>query len=69
MFRTLRWSEAVPRKRRYRQRTDDSINQMFTTAEVEWRDPVTIPGPLPIRIWPAVRTANTAAVTTHELVL
>ena len=35
--------------------SDDAINRMFTAAEVEWRDPVTVPGPLPIRIWPAIR--------------
>jgi hypothetical protein len=37
---------------------------------VEWRDPVTIPGPLSIRIWPAVRKmADAAAITTRELAL
>ena len=42
--------------------SDEAINRMFTTAEVEWRDPVTIPGPLPIRIWPAIRaTADATA--------
>jgi ArsR family transcriptional regulator len=46
--------------------SDDAINQMFTSAEVEWRDPVTIPGPLAVRIWPAIRMAADA-VTTHEL--
>jgi ArsR family transcriptional regulator len=35
--------------------SDEAINRMFTAAEVEWRDPVTVPGPLPIRIWPAIR--------------
>lgn len=35
--------------------SDDAINRMFTAADVEWRDPVTVPGPLPIRIWPAIR--------------
>ncbi len=48
--------------------SDDAMNQMFTMAEVEWREPVTIPGPLAIRIWPAVRTMA-AAVTTCELAL
>jgi ubiquinone/menaquinone biosynthesis C-methylase UbiE len=48
--------------------SDEAINQMFTTAEVEWRDPVTIPGPLPIRIWPATRSMAGAA-TTRELAL
>jgi ubiquinone/menaquinone biosynthesis C-methylase UbiE len=46
--------------------SDEAINQMFTSAEVEWRDPVTIPGPLAVRIWPAIRMAADA-VTTHEL--
>jgi ubiquinone/menaquinone biosynthesis C-methylase UbiE len=35
--------------------SDDAINRMFTSAEVEWRNPVSVPGPLPIRIWPAIR--------------
>ena len=45
--------------------SDDTINRMFTTAEVAWRDPVTIPGPLPIRIWPAVRTTADATATSE----
>ncbi len=40
--------------------SDDTINRMFTSAGVEWRDPVAIPGTLPIRIWPAVRVAAAA---------
>jgi ubiquinone/menaquinone biosynthesis C-methylase UbiE len=36
--------------------SDAAVNRMFTASEVAWRDPVTIPGPLPIRIWPAIRT-------------
>ena len=48
--------------------SDDAMNQMFNTAEVEWRDPVTIPGPLPIRIWPAIRTMAHAPAT-RELAL
>ena len=46
--------------------SDDAVNRMFTASEVEWRDPVTIPGPLPIRIWPAIRTM---ADVTRELAL
>jgi ubiquinone/menaquinone biosynthesis C-methylase UbiE len=46
--------------------SDETINRMFTTAEVEWRDPVTIPGPLAVRIWPAIRVMADA---TPELVL
>jgi ubiquinone/menaquinone biosynthesis C-methylase UbiE len=47
--------------------SDDTINRMLTKGEVEWRHPVSIPGPLPIRIWPAIRTA--AAAATRELAL
>jgi ArsR family transcriptional regulator len=49
--------------------SDANINQMFTTAGVEWRDPRTIPGPLPIRIWPAIRTMAHAPAPTRELAL
>jgi ubiquinone/menaquinone biosynthesis C-methylase UbiE len=48
--------------------SDETINRMFTMAKVEWRNPVTIPGPLPIRIWPSVRTLADAAAT-RELAL
>jgi ArsR family transcriptional regulator len=41
--------------------SDDAINRMFTAAAVQWRDPVSIPGPLPIRIWPAIRAPADAA--------
>jgi ArsR family transcriptional regulator len=53
--------------------SDVSINRIFTIAGAEWRDPVTIPGPLPMRIWPAIRipapipAPHTPA--THELAL
>ena len=47
--------------------SDETINQMFTSAEVEWRDPVTIPGPLAIRIWPAIRITADVAAATREL--
>jgi ubiquinone/menaquinone biosynthesis C-methylase UbiE/DNA-binding transcriptional ArsR family regulator len=46
--------------------SDGSINQMFTDAAVEWRDPVTIPGALPIRIWPAVRIAGVNTAPTRD---
>ncbi|WP_158928404.1 ArsR family transcriptional regulator [Acidisphaera sp. S103] len=46
--------------------SDDAVNRMFTASQVAWRDPVTIPGPLPIRIWPAIRTT---ADVTRELAL
>jgi ArsR family transcriptional regulator len=48
--------------------SDEAINRMFTAAGVEWRDPVTVPGPLAIRIWPAIREMAHAAAT-HELAL
>jgi ubiquinone/menaquinone biosynthesis C-methylase UbiE len=48
--------------------SDAKINQMFTAADAEWREPVAIPGPLPIRIWPGVRVADDAgADATREL--
>jgi ArsR family transcriptional regulator len=49
--------------------SDETMNRMFTSAEVEWRDPLTIPGPLAIRIWPAMRKMATAAAPTRELAL
>jgi ArsR family transcriptional regulator len=47
--------------------SDAAINRMFTTADLEWRDPITIPGPLPIRIWPAIQKMPDAAATPREL--
>jgi ubiquinone/menaquinone biosynthesis C-methylase UbiE len=47
--------------------SDAAIYRMFTSAEVQWRDPVAIPGPLPIRIWLAARTADASTVDTREL--
>jgi ubiquinone/menaquinone biosynthesis C-methylase UbiE len=47
--------------------SDEKINQMFIAADVEWREPVAIPGPLPVRIWPAVRMADASALATREL--
>ena len=50
--------------------SDDTIKLLFAAAEVEWRDPVTIPGPLSIRIWPAIRAASAgraAAPASREL--
>ena len=49
--------------------SDTNINRMFTSAGVEWRDPVAIPGTLPIRIWPAVRMADVTTAATRELAL
>ena len=49
--------------------SDVNINRMFASAGVEWRDPVAIPGPLPIRIWPAVRMMDVTNAATHEIAL
>ena len=49
--------------------SDTNINRMFASAGVEWRDPVAIPGPLPIRIWPAVRMMDVTNAATHEIAL
>ena len=46
--------------------SDAAIDRMFTAADVQWRDPVTIPATLPIRIWAATRT-TADAVTAREL--
>lgn len=46
---------------------DASIDRMFTDAGVQRGEPVAIPGPLPIRIWPAVRMAEANSVPTREL--
>jgi ArsR family transcriptional regulator len=35
--------------------SDPSLNRMFTAAGLAWRDPVTVPATLPIRIWSAVK--------------
>jgi ArsR family transcriptional regulator len=49
--------------------SDQAINRIFAATEVEWRDPVTIPGSLPIRIWPAIRMIDAATADTRELAL
>jgi hypothetical protein len=41
------------------------MNEIFSSAGIAPRDPMTIAGPLPIRIWPATRTA--AATTDSAL--
>jgi ubiquinone/menaquinone biosynthesis C-methylase UbiE len=43
--------------------SDQTMNEIFTSAGIAPRDPMTIAGPLPIRIWPATRTAATADST------
>ena len=45
--------------------SDETVNRMFAKAELEWRDPVSIPGPLAIRIWPAVRIMAHAILTSE----
>ncbi|HEY0183589.1 MAG TPA: metalloregulator ArsR/SmtB family transcription factor [Rhodopila sp.] len=49
--------------------SDAAINRMFTATELEWRDPVSISGPLPIRIWPAIRKLDAVTVAARELAL
>ena len=46
--------------------SDDAVNHMFTAAGIVWRDPIAVPGPLPIRIWSAVRMTEAATVPTLE---
>lgn len=46
--------------------SDDAVNQMFTAAGIVWRDPIAVPGPLPIRIWPATRLTEAATAPTLE---
>jgi ubiquinone/menaquinone biosynthesis C-methylase UbiE len=43
---------------RWRGFSDEKINQMFTAADVQWQQPIAIPGALPMRIWPAERMAD-----------
>jgi ubiquinone/menaquinone biosynthesis C-methylase UbiE len=47
--------------------SDDAMNRILTDAGMEWRDPVVIPGPLPIRIWPAIRGTHSSTIRTREL--
>ena len=49
--------------------SDQAIDRIFGAAEVESRDPVSIAGPLAMRIWPAVRTIDVASADTRELAL
>jgi ubiquinone/menaquinone biosynthesis C-methylase UbiE len=46
--------------------SDQTMNEIFTSAGIASRDPMTIAGPLPIRIWPATRTAAATAGSTLE---
>ncbi|WP_428535892.1 metalloregulator ArsR/SmtB family transcription factor [Rhodopila sp.] len=49
--------------------SDPAMAGIFTAAGVEWRDPISIAGPLPIRIWPALRMIDAAGVKARELAL
>ncbi|MDR3534115.1 MAG: metalloregulator ArsR/SmtB family transcription factor [Rhodopila sp.] len=49
--------------------SDDSIDRMFAGAGLERADPVAIPAPLPIRIWPATRMAAATTVPALERAL
>jgi ArsR family transcriptional regulator len=51
---------------RWRGFSDATVNRMFTSAGVGWHDPVSIPGPLPIRIWSALRVADAPAAAALE---
>jgi ArsR family transcriptional regulator len=46
--------------------SDQTMNEIFTSAGIAPREPLTIAGPLPIRIWPATRTAAATAGSTLE---
>jgi SAM-dependent methyltransferase len=45
---------------------DDAMTDMLTASGMTQSDPVAIPGPLPIRIWPATRMADVTTTTTLE---
>ena len=47
--------------------SDEAISRMFTAAALEWREPLTVPGPLSVRLWPATRLVDAVAGATHEL--
>ncbi|WP_428489575.1 metalloregulator ArsR/SmtB family transcription factor [Rhodopila sp.] len=49
--------------------SDQAMARIFTAAELESRDPVSIAGTLPMRIWPALRTIDAAGVKARELAL
>ena len=46
--------------------SDPAIKRIFAATEVAWRDPISIPGPLAMRIWPAIRAMDAATVSTRE---
>jgi ArsR family transcriptional regulator len=49
--------------------SDAAMNRIFAAAALDARQPVTIAGPLPIRIWPATHAASAATSTARELAL
>jgi ubiquinone/menaquinone biosynthesis C-methylase UbiE len=46
--------------------SDQTMNEIFTAAGIAQRDPMTIAGPLPIRIWHATRPATATAASPLE---
>jgi ubiquinone/menaquinone biosynthesis C-methylase UbiE len=46
--------------------SDQTMNEIFTAAGIAPRDPMTIAGPLPIRIWHATRPATATAASALE---
>jgi ubiquinone/menaquinone biosynthesis C-methylase UbiE/DNA-binding transcriptional ArsR family regulator len=46
--------------------SDAAMNRIFAAAGIERGEPVAIPGPLPIRIWPAVRISQVDTNTPWE---
>jgi ArsR family transcriptional regulator len=48
---------------------DSSIERMFAAAGLQRGEPVAIAGTLPVRIWPAIRMAETTIIPTRELAL
>lgn len=47
--------------------TDAGIDRFFAAAELDRGEPVAIPAPLPVRIWPAIRMAAATPTPTREL--
>jgi ubiquinone/menaquinone biosynthesis C-methylase UbiE len=46
--------------------SDEAINEMFTAAGITSLEPVIVPAPLPIRIWPALRMAEATTASALE---
>jgi ubiquinone/menaquinone biosynthesis C-methylase UbiE len=47
--------------------SDDAMRTLLADAGMHRGDPVTIDGPLAIRLWPATRAADAAVARSHEL--